>query len=205
MNVFSQDFQYKKDIRPQKVKEDRHNMYQSEQINQLDLIRALELAGVHIYKIPLKHFDKKHTLIVNLDEYIQGEKVKTTAIFQGDNTYIYPTDTIPFFDYIDQLLFFTKEEGNDLFVTFYSYAMGSRQKLSKKEDGHFYNWRTYSKTTWVINKEIPLLVYASSWHDAKYDIERFCGVADLSLSEKASKELFDNSPHYFVISYKVSE
>jgi len=77
----------------------------------------------------------------------------------------------------------------------------------KSVDGreHFYNWRVYSKNDWVLNEEVPLLVYASSWYDEKYDVMRFCGAVDLSLSEEDTKELLDRSPHYFVISYKIAE
>jgi hypothetical protein len=49
------------------------------------------------------------------------------------------------------------------------------------------------------------LVFASSWYDDRIKQDRFCGTSDLSLDEKATKELLNFSPHYYVISLKVYE
>ncbi|WP_394342733.1 hypothetical protein [Mucilaginibacter gilvus] len=54
-----------------------------------------------------------------------------------------------------------------------------------------------------MNTKIPIMVYSSSWYDKKYDVERSCGAVDLSNDKAATKELLDNSSHYFLISYKI--
>lgn len=213
INLYAQDFEYKKDLRSQRFKEDTFNSYQSEIITQLDIIRALEFGGIKIHKVPLMNFEKKYKLIVSVDEYVDGKKIETKNIFQGDNTYLHftdsiPTDsTIPYVDYIDQLLFYMKDAADHSSLSFNTYAMTTRHQLNKNNirENQFYNWRSYSKTNWILNENIPLLVYASSWFDNLSKIERFCGIVDLSMDEKDTKELLDNSPHYYIISYKVYE
>jgi hypothetical protein len=213
MNIFSQDFQYREDTRSQNMKEDSFNQYQSEQISELDLIRALAFAGIHIYKIPLRPFDKKYTIVVTMDEYVQGKKIKSKNIIEEDNTYIYTNDSIateesvPYIDYIDQITFYMKDNDSINVLELRTYAGGSKMHFKKNitRENQFYNWRSYSKTDWILNENIPLLVYASSWYDEKYKIERFCGVVDLSLKKEYTDELLNNSPHYFAISYKISE
>lgn len=89
--------------------------------------------------------------------------------------------------------------------TYGSAVGGIRLKQSITRKHQFYDFRRYNEYKWVLNKPVPLLIYASSWYDKKYNIERFCGTNDLSKDEKETKELLDNSSHYYIISYKVSE
>ena len=213
-NLFAQEF--RKDTRSQQQKEDNFNTYQSDAISKIDLLKALEFEGIRIFKFPLSPFDKEYKLTVKLDEYVNGKIISSKNVYYyGKNTYTHfedsaPKDSVPVFyiDYIDQLFFYTKiKNDNEISATLSTYAGsdGMRLKTRKTRKNQFYNWRHYSKTDWVLNKDIPLLVCASSWYDTKYKIERFCGVVDLSLDEKQTKELLEDSPHYFVISYKVSE
>lgn len=92
-------------------------------------------------------------------------------------------------------------------LTLKTYALKKLTTLKKRKErkDQFYLYRRYSKIPWVLNKDIPLMVYASSWHDKKFNVERFCGVLDLSYNDQATQELFNNSPHYFLVSYKISE
>ena len=212
-SLLAQDFEYKKDPRPQERRDDHYNSYQAEDITKLDILKGLEFAGVSIKKIKLKPFDKKYNLEVSVDEYVKGEKVNTRHIFRGDNTYRHMTDstwtenTVFYTDYIDKMTFYLKAQEDGVMMRFCSYAMEYVQKLeNKKEREHqFYIPRHYSKTDYKLGESVPLFVYASSWHDEKYNIERFCGVQDLSLDPEGTKELLDESPHYYVISYKVFE
>lgn len=213
LSLFSQDAEYKKDTRQQYQKEDGQNIYDAENITKQELIKALEILGMHIRKFPLKTFDKKYNIVITMDEYENGVKINSKDIFNGDNTYYHFTDSIVkeestlYFDYIDQIVFYLKENEKDVKMTFSTYARNGRSIFNRKKDRdvQFYEIRTYSKTGWELNKSIPLFVYASSWSDPKWDIERFCGVVDLSQSEEDTKELLDNSPHYYICSYKVLE
>lgn len=212
-DAFSQDFEYKKDLRPQIKKEDPLNQYQTERISKTDLIHALELAGVSIHKFYLGQFDKQYTISLIQEEYKENKLVDSKVLFANTNAYYYIPDVAPagdetlYMDYIDQLSFYSKNDGGKVSVTISSYNANFRSNLEQKIErkDQFYNWRGYSKTDWILNKQVPLLVYASSWYDEKYDFERFCGVVDLSYNEKDTQELLDSSTHYYVISYKVTE
>lgn len=203
--------EYQKDIKTKTQKEDLHNKYQSDLISKTDLLKALEMSGIGIFKFPLDSFDKRYKLSINLDEYVDSKKVSSKTIYSFNNTYIHykedSSNAKAYFDYIDQLLFFYKETDSlsTLKIETYGGAIGGiKLKKNNARKNQYYNWRSYSKTNWSLNKNIPLLIYASSWYDKKYNFERFCGVVDLSKDEKGTKELLDNSPHYYLISYEVS-
>ena len=217
ISAISQEIGYKKDVRPQNIKEDRFNDYQIDRISDVDILQALELAGVRMFVIPISPvFEKEYYLSVNLNEYVNGEKINTTDIirtYKGENVYLhFEQDSIQqkeifYFDYIPKLTFFSKDNDTTLLLRV-SHLGGSSSiplKKDKERSSQSYHWRAYSKTDWKLNEEVPLLVYASSWFDEKMKMERFCGAGDLSLNESATKELLDNSPHYYVISLKVFE
>jgi len=205
--LFSQEF--KKDTRNQKQKEDSKNSYQVEIINDTDILQALEIAGIRIFKFPLSPFDKEYKMEIIIDEYVNGEKSNLSNI-NISTTYSFPDDENDpdkyYVDYIDQLLFFMKDKEDISEVTIKTYA-GTRwtrfdKKITRKRQ--FYMWRKYSKAGWKLNETVPLLVYASSWNDdAGY--ERFCGAVDLSDNEEDTAELLNSSKHYYIISYKVFE
>jgi len=210
-NLYSQD--YKKDIRSKAEKEDRHNVYQSDYLSKTDLLKALDFAGIRIFKFPLP-VDKEYYFTVILDEYVNGVKSKSQNIYPyfKKNTYSHFGDDSDFVDksfvdYIDDITFYSKDENDSITICkieTYAFSMGGiKLKKNKEREDQFYNWRHYNKNEPVLDKEIPLLVYASSWYDGK--LERFCGTVDLSFDESLTKELLDKSPHYYVISYKVTD
>jgi len=207
-SVYSQDPQYRKDDRSPNEILDRGNQYQVNSISELDILKALEMVGVRIFDIPFSPvFDKGYRFFLQLDEYAGGEKTNSRSI-PFNNTYRYVKDSIMYFDYMPKLTIFAHDNDTvqTLQISFYGGAMGGI-KLNKKKEraSQSYLWRAYSKKDWKLNEEVPLLVYGSTWYDARFNIERFCAVIDLSLSEEATQELFDNSPHYFVLSLKVYE
>jgi hypothetical protein len=213
LNAFPQE--YKQDIRAKDQKEDPNNIYQSNEISKIDLLKALAIAGVKIFKFSLGKFDRSYSFELNLTEYALGKKINTQKIDISDNNlYVYYNDTInsenankPFKDYIDQITFFAKDMDSLSVLHAETYASsigGIKLKKMKSRKYQYYSWRIYSKTNCIINTDIPLLIYASSWYDKKYDIERFCGTVDLSRDEKETEELIRNSPHYYLISFRIS-
>lgn len=212
-SIFSQE--YKKDIQPQKIKEDRFDKYHSDIINTTDILKALEYAGIRIFKYHLSPaFEKEYKIDISLNEYINGEKVKTENLYPIEkNTYLHFGNDIHyddemFVDYIDQIVFYTKDNDSisSLGVETYAFSMkGTKLKKMNTRKSQFYNWRRYNKIDWSLNEEIPLLVYASSWYDERFDMERFCGIVDLSSNEEETNELLKSSPHYYVITYKIYE
>lgn len=198
----------KPDFRPSLLKEDPNNELQSDEITQLDLLHALDFAGIGVNKFRLGRFDQTYQLHIFADTYENGEITRTDTLLAGDNEYIYfeRGEKDYFVDYIDQLKFVTKTDDNHCELRLHTYAFSSRKEISLKkwDDQQFYNWRTYSDTRWTINKQIPLMVFASSWEDKEYGFHRFCGTVNLREGEAGTEELLESSPTYVKISYRVS-
>jgi hypothetical protein len=174
------------------------------------------MSGIRIFGIPVSPaFEKKYKLSIYIDEYAKGEKVNSIPLLNESNTYLYYLgDSMPpYFDYISKLTFYAKEDDTiqTLKLDYYGITTGGVQLTTIKMEGwrrpeiQRYRWRAYSKADWKLNEEVPLLVYASAWYDEQYKIFRFCAALDLSDSEEKTKELYDRSPHYYVVRMKVSE
>ncbi|MDN5285611.1 MAG: hypothetical protein JWR38_1885 [Mucilaginibacter sp.] len=206
IGAYSQDF--KKDPRSENLKEDNYDAYQVSQISKTDLLKALEIAGVRIFNCPIApKFDQTYKLVINLDEYVNGKKISTKNISPNQhNTYSFYEGEKLYFDYINELKFIAKDTESDstafLNVEVHGNTTGINLKKNKERKYQYYQWRRFYKADWVLDKEIPVLVFASSWYDKKNSIERFCGTVDLSRDKNATDELLKNSPHYFIISYK---
>ena len=206
LTVFSQVAN--KDTRSKEKKEDPNNSYNADNIDKTLLLKAIEMAGINVFSISLNKFDKKYRFEINLDEYVNGNKINSRNISVSDNNvYNYYKDNKKQIDFIDHIYFFSKDNDSLTILKVETYAGdlgGIKLKKNKTRENQSYHWRTYSKTNWVVDKSIPILIYASSWYDKKYGIDRFCGAVDLSTDESETKKLLQNSPHYYIISYKVS-
>lgn len=206
LSVFSQVAT--KDTRSIEQKDDPYSIYNASNINKITLLKALEIAGINIFNISLKKFDKKYHLEITLDEYIDTRKVSSKNIsVSTNNEYSYYRKNKRQISYIDHIDIFSRDIDSLSILKIETYAgslNGIKLKQNKNRKNQFYNWRTFGKTNWVLNENIPILVYASSWYDKENDIERFCGAVDLSKNEDDTKMLLGNSPHYYLISYKVS-
>lgn len=209
VTAYSQEF--KKDHRSKQLKEDNYNEYQVNQISKTDLLKALGVAGIRIFNCPITpKFDKIYKLAINLDEYVDGKKVSTESISPNKhNTYTFYEGDKLYFNYINELKFIAKEVKSDsvalLNIEVHGNTYDVQLKKHKERRGQFYQWRRFYKADWVLDKEIPVLVFASSWYDKKNSMERFCGVVDLSSDKNATDELLKNSTHYFMINYKISQ
>lgn len=204
---YSQEF--KKNKATQLLKEDPNNDVRPAAISNLDLIRALEIAGIRIYKFNLGQFDKTYNMSILFDEYVNGKIIKTDTMALQNNLYHYYESGSEnyFLDYIDQLKIFTKDEENKTTLYFETYDMGFQKELSyvRTDKEQFYTWRKYLTTLWKLNKKIPILVYASSWFDKEIGFHRFCGATNLSDNDPQTIELLSLSPHYYMVSYVVTE
>ena len=215
LTCFSFAQEYKKDTRTKPQKQDPQNSYQSDLKTDVDLLIALELAGIRILKIPLPPFDKKLKFSLTIDEYANGKKINSEKVpFGNDNTYYHfikrdSAELARYYDYMDEITIYTKDVDSLCKLSIQSYGRGiSGLKLNKKKDtrDQFYEWRSYGKQKSKLNEDIPMLVFASSWYDKNIEAERFCGVPfDLSSDKTESDLLFKYSPHYYVISYHLSE
>lgn len=207
LDLFSQ--QYKSDNRHQILKEDSDNQFQSDLINNLDLLEALNFAGISINKFDLGVFDKTYQFLIIQEEFKDGKIIKTDTIFEGENTYDYYLKGKKdyFTAYIDQIKVFTQLKDTTLMMKFSTYGISIIKtihfQISDKDV--FYNLRKYIDTKWKLNDKIPLLVFASSWEDKEWGFQRFCGVTNLSRDNKETDELLNSSPHYYVFSYITKE
>ena len=200
--------QNKKDFRPQLVKEDGNNVFNTGNISELDLIQALDFAGIRIHKFDLGSFDKNYQITIVADEFKDGKLIKSRVLLQEDVEYHYYTEGEKkyFLDFIDQIKVFTRLEKEELKIRFKTYELTADKELpySTTSDDQFWNLRVYADASWKLDQNVPLLVFASSWEDKKYGFQRFCGVVHLEEGNKDTDELLNNSPHYFMVSYKVS-
>ena len=195
------------DTRTQLEKEDANNMYNQSDISTLDLLEALEMAGVRVYKFDIGKMNKLYKFQIYAEEYVNGKRIKTDTLVDYNNEYGFWVDEEYNPAYIDQIKVFTKTEENYAKINIRTYAMGSTKEinLGKTDHRQFYNWRAYDDTKWKLNEKVPLLIFASSWLDKQYNFHRFCGVVKLKENDKGTQELLDYSPNYVVLSYKISE
>ena len=206
VNTYSQTF--KKDARPDSIKQDYFDEYQAGQISKLDILRALDGVGVRIFNCQLlPRFVKTYHITVDVDEYLNGRLISTKNISPNDkNTYAYWENEKPYADYLSNIQFSTLDSDTAcmLKINMMGNSSGMRLKKQQSRKNQWYSWRRFGKTNWTLNEKKPLLVYSSSWYDKKFDIERSCGAVDLSNDKEATKELLESSSHYFMVSYKVS-
>jgi len=206
LNIYSQN-EKKIDKRNQLEKEDSNDLYNQSKITTLDLIEALELASIRIHKFDIGNFDKEYKLQIFSDEYIQGKLIKTDTLLEFTNDYGFWVDGNYNQGFIDQIKIFTKTDENNSVLKIKTYAMDTTKEinLGKTDHRQFYNWREYENTTWKLNENIPLLIFASSWLDKENNFHRFCGVVNLKENDKKTNELLTSSPNYIVINYKISQ
>jgi hypothetical protein len=206
INVYSQS-EKRIDNRSQLEKEDSNDFYNQNKISTLDLLEALELASVRIHKFNIGTFDKEYRLQIFSDEYHNGEFIKSDTLIDFKNDYGFWIDGEYNQGFIDQIKILTKTTENNSTLKIMTYALGSKREinLEKTDSRQFYNWREFEDAKWKLNEKIPLLIFASSWLDKKYNIHRFCGVVNLKENDKETTELLTSSPNYIVINYKISE
>ncbi len=196
------------DERPQIEKEDSQNIYNQSKITTLDLLEALDLASIRIFKFDIGTFDKEYKLEIFADEYVNGKLIKTDTLLNHKNIYLFWINEKKYNKgFIDQIKIFTKTENNYSKLEIRTYGVGTTKEinLGKTDTRQFYIWRAYEETKWKLNKKIPLLVFASSWLDKKLNLHRFCGVVNLKENDKRTQELLSYSPNYVIINYKISE
>ncbi|MDD4972300.1 MAG: hypothetical protein PHT07_22965 [Paludibacter sp.] len=202
-----ENIKYKKDPRPQRLKEDYRDQYKSNQITTLDLLQALALSGIRIDKIPIGPFDKKYNLFIVVDEYKDGQIIKTENLNFDTNRYYFKIGKGDkyYTDYIDQIKIITRIEDTTFIAQLGSYAMFVQKKLiiKKYDKDAFYTLMPYTPIKWSIDEKNPLLACVSSWKDGRH--QRLCGVGDLTKNSEASANLLKTSPHYYIISYLVKD
>ncbi len=201
---FSQ--KYKIDNRAQEEKE---HTYNTEDIGLADLIEMLKFQGIEINKFKLGKFDRRYIIYMLADEYLDGKMISTDTLLNTSNTYVYFESEEPLYHYIDQITImsrdFPEEKKSQLMIKTYGFSTTRSIEMKNTEKENVLYWRKYLDTEWELNKKIPLLIYASSWLDKRYNVRRFCGVQYLKENDEDTNELLNSSPNYVKISYFVTE
>lgn len=211
LGEFAVSQEFRKDTRNRDGIEDSNNNLQVNEVSRLDLLQALEVAGIRIQKFQLGKFRKEYDLEIFAEEFKDGKLVNSDHLHKGKNTYIYylkDGNKEGYFDYVYQIKFETIQDGNSCKVAFSLptvRSMGKTFEIERTSKDQFIGWRHYRESQWQLGKKVPLLVMASSWKDKQHGFERFCGVATLKEGEAETAELLDASPHYFKFSYLVKE
>lgn len=205
LNVYSQAF--KKDNRTSSEKEDHKYDLQSDRLSNVDLLQAMELIGLKVHQFNIGTFNSKYSLHFILKEYSNGEVLKTDTLLNTSNTYAFYENDTRYYDYITQIKIFTLQEEKHLKIKISTLSMSWSSKVDYQSTHNDQNYfvRYYSNTSWVENKDIPLLVFASSWKDEKFGFYRFCGTNQLDDQNEETQTLLKQSPHYFKLSYVVSK
>jgi hypothetical protein len=191
-------------------KDDRLNLYNSENINSVDILEAFDLIGIQIHKFELGEFNKRRELVLLMEEFADGILKSTDTLAITDNQYYESFDEngSPNMGFIDQIKITTKtdSEKSDLIVKTYRGAIAKKTiELNKVDEKQFFLWRDYKDAKWNSTQKVPIMIFASSWFDVKINNHRFCGIAKLTENTEATDELLNNSPNYIMISYQMTE
>jgi len=205
-NLYSQQV-VKMDNRKAIEKEDPYNFYDVENISQTDILKAIELLGMRIYKFDVPGNTESHNITILAREFKNGHEVNTDTIANFSNDYHYWVTGIPdpYIDYINGITIFTDthENQSELQLDLTSFTTKHEIALDKTSEDQFFLWRKYTKSHTQTNKEIPLMIFASSWMFPGENFHRFCGVAELTEGDPMTKELLEYSKHYIQITVKV--
>lgn len=203
--VLSQEV--KRDNRISTVIEDSFNQYDEGAISKTDILKGMELLGVRIHKFELPGSSTSSTITLSAREFKDGKEINIDTLAHTSNEYYYWDTGIPdpYIDYIKSLTIFSNTDDNksELQFDLISFMGNHKLELEKNTEHQFYQWRKYKKTHLTKSKEIPLLIFASSYQLPNEDFQRFCGVVELAEDDPDTQELLDYSPHYIKISMKV--
>lgn len=205
--AMSQNYVIKPNGAQKGVKEDSQNLYNLDNISTFDLLCALEMQDIRLFKVKLPKTDRERYLGIVVDKYATSKLIESDTTWLGKNTYHYweRGDTVVYKDYLEEITLFTKQNERDssVMVKFRTYSMtyGIPIKYEPKSKDTFYNVRLFKPADLKYGEKSPMIAIASSWYDEKCGYDRFCGASILSMGEAETKELLNMSPNYYIISY----
>lgn len=175
-------------------------------VNMDDIIAALEISGIQIFKFNTGDFDRKLELIIQLEEYSADTLKQKVILYEGKNWFNSYKEKQLIERFVDQLRIITKKGDNNciLSIDLQGTTLDRQFSIEKTYDRQFFLWRPYAETNWALNKKVPLMAYISSWRDKKGYI-RHCGVRRLKNNSEDTDQFFSNSPNYFILSYIAKE
>lgn len=176
-----------------------------------DIEEALRHIGINIYKHDIGMIDKNPEIKIIVDEWEDFKLVNswTALTIPLEFTFMPGSDNDAQKNNIIRTTSIVKNDSlliveiaiNDMLRPFHL-----KQKKLDTEDRHLpYFPVPYKNRQVQQNKNIPLMLYGTMWHDEEFNIYRFCGrdyLTDES-DDEATEELMSSSPHYYIISYRI--
>ena len=176
-------------------------------VNQSDVIAALEVLDIDIFKYQMGEFNEKHEVVFQLEEYSNDSLVNTTKLGEVDNWYTEFVDgNEGVVKFVSLLRVIAKKEANECQLSFdYSNSKFNRTfEFETTYNRQFFVWRRYAETRWKLNERIPFLAYVSSWKNKRGYI-RCCGPHQLKDGDEKTTKFLSHSPSYFILSYRVTD
>jgi hypothetical protein len=170
-------------------------------INTKDVIDALAFSGVEIFKFEVDSLIEQHKFYLILEEYAGKDNLINTDTLIGQKPFEIESKNI------NEIRFITKIE-NSSYETTYLYISTpviSTWKEIKMDNKYIrkHYWIKFAKTKIEVDKNIPLLFYASEW-DTIFNGERttrFCSMKEIPVD--LSGDAIIEMPHFFIINYLI--
>ena len=160
-------------------KEDYMDEYQASQISKVDLLNALNSLGVRVFNCRLlPRFTKTYKLTVDVDEYVNGKMIGTRSVSPDeDNVYYFWEKNKQYADYISKINLIARDADSVCILSvdvMGNTTSGIKLKKTRKE-ATILSVEKVQCNQLEAGRQIPMLVYSSSWYDKKAEIERSCG------------------------------
>jgi len=176
-------------------------------INSNDIIKALKMSGIEIFKYSIGKFDKKYKITFFIDEYKSDSLFQEKVIYRGTNIRKYFDDNkVLQTGYISKMRIITKENGDNckLSINIEDLILNREFSFKKTYNRQFFKWRPYVNTLYKVNHKVPVMAYISSWKE-KNGYIRHCGIRELTEGGVDTEKFFKKSPNYFIISYLIEK
>lgn len=178
-----------------------------------DIKEALRYLDVHIYKHDIGTFNEKPNISIIVEEWkdfkLVDSKVRMSlplesTLWENDDMEKQPTNIVRATSVAkNDSLLIVEIAINDIMQPFYL-----RLKEKAAEGKHLpYFPVPYKNKLVEMNKNIPIMLYGTMWHDKEYNVYRFCGRDYLTNEEndEDTKEFLTSSPHFYIISYRIEK
>ena len=183
----------------------------NQQISNQDLIEALQFAGVDIFKFKIDSHKHDYDFFITVDEYDSTHGLRRIDTLLADQTkFDLLSHTGKWLSaYVDQFRFLTKVLNNK-YDTIYL-RLGANHISTWKtlhiapEFAKKHYWVRFKDQRSTVGKRIPMLFFGSEWTETHNGVQvtRFCSLKELepTLQGPTIKLI----PHYFIVSYVLSE
>lgn len=187
------------------TKFDRNNQLGADNLRDYDILKMLQMMGITSYTESFPKYDKIKRISLIVDEYKNQKIVKSDTLGMGENTFCHFSGDTIYNDYYNmfKIYLMAKEKNAVANIVTPSGTRGFNLKhcTDSLQEYHYVLRKWEYPDNFDSTKRKNILTYASMWLDKKHGFYRFCGVSKLKDNDDETKELLNNSPHYFTIGY----